>query len=376
MAENKDGQERTEQPTPKRLQEAKQKGQVARSRELGIVMGLLAAAAAFLMIGGQMLSDLMNLLREGLTIEREAIFEGTHITRVFLDMVLEAILIIAPFGFLMMVVGVVSAVVLGGWSVSAVSIKLEKLDPVKGLKRMFSMKALMELLKSLAKFFLVVTAAILVLRLQADSLLGLGGEELMQALAHGGDLVRWAFLAFAAVLLVVAVVDVPFQMWDHRRQLMMTKQEVKEEMKQTEGSPEVKGRQRRLQMEMAQRRMMEAVPAADVVITNPTHYAVALKYDQSGPGAPELVAKGADLIAAQIRSIAEANDVPVLSAPPLARAVYHSTEVGEMIPAGLYRAVAQVLAYVYHLRQGPIYNRQGVDPLDDLPIPDELRRDD
>jgi flagellar biosynthetic protein FlhB len=194
-------------------------------------------------------------------------------------------------------------------------------------------------------------------------------------MAHAGELLTWSFLVLSSILILVVVVDVPFQIWDHQRQLKMTKQEVKEEHKQTEGSPEVKGRQRQVQMEMAQRRMMEEVPKADVVVTNPTHYAVALRYDAEQMGAPVVIAKGTEIIAAKIRSLATENDVPVVAAPPLARALYFSTELGEAIPEGLYRAVAQVLAYVYQLKQGPIYNREGQAPMMDLPIPDDLQHD-
>jgi flagellar biosynthetic protein FlhB len=191
-----------------------------------------------------------------------------------------------------------------------------------------------------------------------------------------GELVLWVFFAISASLILIALVDVPFQRWNHTRQLKMTKQEVKDESKDTEGNPEIKGRIRRVQMEMSQQRMMQDVPDADVIITNPTHYAVALKYDQAGTGAPTVVAKGPDLIAQQIRTVAEANEVPVLSAPPLTRAVYFSTEIGDEIPSGLYFAVAQVLAFVFQMRR---YQRQGgIKPrlnLEGLSIPDELKRD-
>jgi flagellar biosynthetic protein FlhB len=191
-----------------------------------------------------------------------------------------------------------------------------------------------------------------------------------------GYLVLWVFLALTASLILIAMIDVPFQKWNHIRQLKMTKQEVKDEMKQTEGNPEVKGRIRRLQVQLSQQRMMQDIPSADVVITNPTHYAVALRYDQTKTGAPVVVAKGADLISQQIRLVAENNEVPILAAPPLTRAIYYSTEIGDEIPSGLYIAVAQVLAFVFQLRR---YQKRGgnkpqLNP-EELPIPDELRRD-
>ncbi|MGE0081066.1 MAG: flagellar biosynthesis protein FlhB [Thiohalomonadaceae bacterium] len=377
MAEN-DGQERTEQPTPKRLQEAREKGQVPRSRELSTAATLLAGAGAFLIIGEPMMRSLMGLMAGGLTLSREDVFDTAVMATRLAGSLIDGVWLAAPLFLLSIVAALAAAVALGGWSFSseALSFKPEKLDPVKGLGRVFSWRGVVEMLKGLAKFVVVATVAVLFLQIQGPRFLGLGAEPLMQGLAHTGNLVGWAFLSVSAAMLLVVAVDVPFQLWDHNRQLKMTKQEIKEEFKQTEGSPDVKARQRRIQMQMAQRRMMEEVPKADVVITNPTHYAVALRYDAREMNAPVVVAKGADLLAARIRTIASENDVPILSAPPLARSLYHTTELGDPIPAGLYRAVAQVLAYVYHLRQGPIYNRDGTTPnLDDLPIPEDLRRD-
>lgn len=184
------------------------------------------------------------------------------------------------------------------------------------------------------------------------------------------------FLAICASLILIALIDVPFQKWNHTRQLRMTKQELKDENKETEGSPEVKGRIRRMQIQLSQQRMMQDVPKADVIITNPTHYAVALRYDQTKAGAPVVLAKGADLIAQQIRMVGDHHEVPIISAPPLTRAVYYSTEIGEEIPSGLYIAVAQILAFVFQLRR---YKNQGGNKpnlnTEDLPIPDEFRRD-
>jgi len=376
VAEN-DGQERTEQPTPKRLQEAREKGQIPRSRELATAATLLAAAGVFLVLGERMMRDLMQLLGSGLTLSREEIFDVTAMWARLTHALLDGVLLVAPLMLLAVVAAVGSAVALGGWSFSAdaLSFKPEKLDPVKGMGRIFSLRGLIEMAKGFLKFVLVAVVAVLLLRAQQAEFLGLGAEPLMQGLEHTGSLLGWSFLILSASMLLVAAVDVPFQLWDHHRQLKMTQQEVKEEFRQTEGAPEIKARQRRLQLQMAQRRMMEEVPKADVVITNPTHYAVALRYDQLKMDAPVVVAKGADLVAARIRAVAAEHNVPILSAPPLARSLYHTTELNEAIPAGLYRAVAQVLAYVYHLRQGPIYSRQGTTEINDLPIPDELRRD-
>ncbi|WP_127477505.1 flagellar biosynthesis protein FlhB [Sulfurivermis fontis] len=374
MAES-DGQERTEQATPKRQQEAREKGQVPRSRELATVAALLAAAGAMIGMGDSLTRDLAMQMQRGLTLTREQVFDTAAMPALFLDAVFEALWTFMPFFVLMLVVAIAASAVLGGWAFTAITFNWEKLDPIKGMGRVFAWRGLVEMLKGMAKFLLVALAALLLLRVMGEQFLGLGRESLSQGLAHAGSLLSWAFLLLSATLLIVAFIDVPFQLWDHQRQLRMTKQEVRDEFKQTEGSPEVKGRIRRMQMEIAQRRMMAEVPKADVVVTNPTHYAVALRYDQARGDAPVVVAKGSDLIALKIRNVAQENDVPVLEAPPLARALYHSTDLEQPIPVGLYRAVAMVLAYVYHLRQGPVYSREGVVTMPDLPIPDDLRRD-
>lgn len=202
----------------------------------------------------------------------------------------------------------------------------------------------------------------------------LGSEPLRSGLAHTAHIVGWSFLAVSSVLVLIAAVDVPFQLWDHSNKLKMTKQEVKDEQKQTEGNPEVKGRIRAVQRQMSQQRMMADIPTADVVVTNPTHYAVALRYDQEGSGAPVVVAKGADLIAGQIRKVAAANEVAIVEAPPLARALYFNTDIGQEIPAGLYVAVAQLLAYIYQLKHMHTTGRETPAPPADLPVPEELLR--
>ncbi len=376
MAEN-DGQERTEEATPKRQQEAREKGQVPRSRELSTFASLMAAAAAMMLMGRLMLESLLAMMHSSFSFPREVVFDSSQMYTRFVSAIVDTLLAFAPFLGLMMVVGVAAAVALGGWSFSSQGLtpKLSKLDPIKGAGRIFSWKGLVEMVKGLAKFLLVLLVAIIVLRLQVDEFLGLGRISVEVGLAHAAELLKWSFLIISFALVVVVAIDVPFQLWDHSRQMKMTKQEIREEHKQTEGSPEVKGRLRRMQMEMAQRRMMAEVPKADVVITNPSHYAVALRYDQRKMDAPRLVAKGSDMIALKIRAVAKEHKVPVVEAPPLARAIFHSTELDRPIPSGLYRAVAQVLAYVYQLRRGPTYNRKGNIDLKNLEIPPDLRRD-
>jgi flagellar biosynthetic protein FlhB len=232
-----------------------------------------------------------------------------------------------------------------------------------------------ELIKALAKFLVIGSVAVAFLYSQADEYIGLGQEPVMQAMAHASNLLVWGFIAISTTMILIALVDVPFQLWDHSQQLKMTFQEVKDDSKDTEGDPELRGRIKRMQREMAQRRMMAEIPTADVVITNPEHYSVALRYNSEKMNAPIVVAKGVDVIAMQIRKVANEYDIPILAAPPLARALHHTTEINGEIPAGLYLAVAKVLAYVFQLKQKPYWQRQKQHNMDDLPIPDDLQFD-
>ncbi len=372
MAENSDGQERTEQATPKRQQDARRKGQIPRSRELNTLAMLMAAAGTLVVSGGHMAAQFADLLRNGLSFDRRAIFSPRGLIDA-MDMALGAGLsLVAPFFVISVVVALASSVALGGWGFSAESLtpKFDKLNPIKGLKRLFAVRGLVELLKALAKFLLVGGVGIGLFLHYSSELIGLGYESVEAALAHAGEILARSFLVLSATLILVAAVDVPFQLWDHKRNLKMTKQEVKDESKDTEGKPEVKSRIRQMQREIAQRRMMEAVPEADVVITNPTHYAVALKYDEARMGAPVVVAKGKDLIAREIRERAIAAEVPIVSAPPLARAIFFSTELDQEIPAALYLAVAQVLAYVFQLRTAGRHGGDVPPPPADIEVPE------
>ncbi|MFN2308649.1 MAG: flagellar biosynthesis protein FlhB [Gammaproteobacteria bacterium] len=372
MAENKDGQERSEQATGKRIEDARRKGQIPRSRELNTMAMLVASALALLLLGETLMQDFANLLREGLTLDRGMIFDRAGAVAGLGRMLREGFWMLVPFLGVSLVAALSASVALGGWafSVEAMAFKAEKLNPLAGLKRMFALRGLVELLKALAKVLLIGGVAMLLMWQLGDAVLGLGYQAPEAALAHAGQILAWSFLALSLTLILIAAIDIPFQLWDHAKQMKMTKQEVRDEHKDLEGRPEVKSRVRQMQREIAQRRMMEAVPEADVIITNPTHYAVALKYDGSNMRAPRVVAKGRGLIAAQIRNRAQEHAVPLFSAPPLARAIYHSTEIDQEIPAGLYFAVAQVLAYVYQLKSA----RAGGAPQApvDLPVPDEL----
>ncbi len=377
MAEDT-AQERTEEATPRRREKAREEGQVARSRELNTMVVMLASVGAAALLGGRLVQDLARLSERALAVPREVLFDPAAMPRILMESLVDAVWALTPFLLIVAAAGVAASVMVGGLSFTwkAVAVKWEKLDPVKGLKRVFGARGFMELAKALAKFALIGALGILFLVTHTDQLFGLGSEPVEQAMGHALHLVLWSMLVMSGALVIVALVDVPFQLWQHGRQLRMTRQEVKDENKETEGSPEVRGQIRRLQREMAERRMMAAVPEADVVITNPEHYAVALRYDQATMRAPVVVAKGADLVAQRIREVARAHDVVLVSAPPLARALYHSTELEQEIPAGLYVAVAQVLAYVFQLKGRTGQAARARRDFDDLPIPDDLRRDD
>ncbi len=377
MAEES-GQEKTEEPTAKRLEEAREKGQVPRSRELTTVLVMILSAVTLFFVGENIVADLGEVMALSFSLTRKQLFDTDAMVNTFIQSVEIMAFDIGIFLAVTLVAALAAPALIGGWNFSgqAMAPKGERMSPLKGLKRIFGPQGLIELAKALGKFILVGAISTAILWGIRDQLLTLGRQEVEVAMADLGYLTLWVFLAITASLILIAVVDVPFQLWNHTRQLRMTKQEVKDEMKDSEGNPEVKGRIRRMQVQMSQQRMMQDIPSADVVITNPTHYAVALKYDQTNSGAPVVVAKGADLISQQIRMVAEHNEVPILSAPPLTRAVYYSTEIGDEIPSGLYIAVAQVLAFVFQLRR---YRKQGGNKphlnTEDLPIPDDLRRD-
>lgn len=370
------GQERTEQPTPKRLEDARKKGQIARSRELNTTAILLTGGGGMIFMGDSIMSGLRDIMVSGLSLKREVLFNTDSLLALFSGGVEDALLILFPLFALLVVVALLVPMVLGGFSFSleAIAFKAEKLDPIKGIGKIFAWRGVVELLKALAKFIIVAFVVVTYLKFNADKLLHLGELSIDVALVETAYLIFWGFLFTSCALIVVTIIDVPFQIWDHSKQLMMTLQEVKDEYKETDGRPEVKQHIRKLQMEMAERRMMQEVPNADVVITNPTHYAVALKYDQTSMGAPRVVAKGADLIAAEIRKVAAENNVPVAAAPPLTRALFYSTELNDEIPAGLYLAVAQVLAYVYQLDKRHKASNDEIT-LPDVPIPDDLQHD-
>jgi len=377
MAENEDGQEKSHDPTSKRLNDARKKGQVPRSRELNTAALTLVGVAAMMLMGGHFGSGFQAQFRQHLALRRADVFDPHALLAHLVTAIQDALLMLAPFFAVMMVVAIAASVALGGFnlSIEAMQPKFSKLDPIKGLKRIFGPKGLMELLKSLAKFLLVSLVTAWVLWAWRDDILSLGSHDTGQALVEGLSLVGWAALLMASTMILMAIIDVPFQLWQHKKELKMTLQEVRDEMKETEGRPEVRGRIRQLQREMAQRRMMQEVPKADVIVTNPTHYAVALRYDPERMRAPLLIAKGKDLVAAQIREIGDAHTIPVIEAPVLARAIYFHTELNETIPAQLFLAVAQLLAYVFQLRAWREEGGVPPQPPEDFPVPEDFRHD-
>ncbi|MHC8340347.1 flagellar biosynthesis protein FlhB [Pseudomonas sp. HLT2-19-2] len=378
MAESESGQDKTEDPTEKRKKDSREKGEIARSKELNTLAIMLAGSAALLIFGGALAQDLMELMRQNFSLPREVILDQRSMGTYLMNSGLMALLAIQPIMITLVLVALIGPISLGGWLFAASSLapKFSRMNPAAGLKRMFSFKAVAELLKALAKFFITLTVALLVLSSDIDDLIRIAHEPLELAIIHCLQVVGWSTLWMSCGLIVIAAVDVPVQLWESHKKLLMTKQEVRDEHKDQEGKPEVKQRIRQLQRDMSQRRMMAAIPDADVVITNPTHYAVALKYDPDKGGAPMLIAKGSDFLALKIREIAVANDVLLLESPALARSIYYSTELDQEIPGGLYLAVAQVLAYVYQIRQHRAGKGKRPDPLKgDLPIPPDLRRD-
>lgn len=376
MAEDSD-QERTEEPTAKRLDEARKKGQIPRSRELNTLVMLMTGILAMWVFGDYFVHKLSLTMHVDFRLSRRDLFETRAVLEHFRDDMIAVAKLLAPFLGLTLIAAFAGPLSLGGWNFSneAYRPNLEKLDPLKGMARMFSTQALAELVKAVLKFLLIAAVTAFLFMHYYDDFMGLGREPLEPALSHVGDLILRCLLYLCASLALIAAIDAPFQLWSHRKRLRMTLQEVKDEMRDMEGKPEVKGRIRSLQMEYARRRMMDEVPKADVVITNPTHYAVALKYDADAMRAPRLVAKGKDLVAARIRLLALGAGVPLLAEPRLARAVYFSTELDREIPAGLYLAVAQVLAYVYQLKTARAYGGETPKPPTDLDVPEDLLRE-
>ncbi len=329
---------------------------------------MLSGAGAMLLMSGPVGTNLLQSFARGFTIERELLLDERYLVPALVKIGTQGFLSVLPLAVVLLAAVFLSAAVIGGFSFSlkAAAFKAERLNPLKGIKRIFSANGLNELLKAMAKFSLVGAIAIAWLWYSVDDLLLLGRQPIQEAIPGALKICGLSLLIVSLGLLVIAAVDVPFQLWQYQKKLRMTRQQVKDEFKETEGRPEVKSRIRAMQQQIATRRMMEELPTADVVITNPTHFAVALRYDETRMGAPQVIAKGKDLLAKRIREVAEEHGVPLFSAPPLARVLYRTTEIGGEIPARLYTAVAQVLAYIYQLNETLQPGQKRPEP----PVPD------
>lgn len=352
MAEESD-LERTEPASSRRLEQAHEEGNVPQSRELMAFMVLAAGAGTFWVLGGWLSQRSSGLLRHGLTFSREAAFDTASMTGSVLSLATEAFVIAGPIFLLAIAAAIATPFMIGGGVISpkAFQMDLNRMDPIKGLGRMFSWQSIAELVKAVLKALLIAGVLYWVVKHEQDNLFALLGQPVETALISFAQILFHSFVALIAGLALIAAMDVPFQLWQYHDRLKMTRDELKREARESEGDPYLKARIRSQQRELARSRMMSAVPKADVVVTNPTHFAVALKYESGTMGAPVVVAKGMNLLAQRIRDLAGENQVPLLEAPPLARALYRHADVGDQIPAPLYAAVAEVMAYVYQLNQ-------------------------
>ena len=352
MAEGDSSQEKTEEATPRKLDKARDEGQIPRSRDLTTSAILLAGTIGLAIFGEFIATRLAAILRYNFAFEREVVYDTnamiTHLAASFYD----GLIALVPLFAILLIASIVGPTALGGWLMSAKAMapKMSRMDPAAGLKRMFGFKALVELGKALGKVLVILFLAIALLVSLQHEMLALASLEVVPGIIRSMEISAWAAIALSASTLIIAAIDVPFQIFEHAKKLKMSMQDIKDEHKDTEGKPEVKGRIRQLQREMSNNRQLADVPDADVVITNPTHYSVALKYDPENMNTPILLAKGGDHLALKIREIAKAHDVEIIESPMLARAIFHTTEVESEVPGGLYVAVAQVLAYVFQLR--------------------------
>ncbi|RHW75994.1 flagellar biosynthesis protein FlhB [Colwellia sp. RSH04] len=375
MADDDSG-EKTEDPTAKKLSDARGKGQIPRSKDMGTLFVLVGAACAMLLMGNSLASAVAAMMKRMFSLSRQEVMDVNALFKIIDDSVSLVITPLAWIFFIVVIAAFVGNVLLGGVSLSweAAAPKASRLSPIAGFKRMLGVQAAVEFIKSLLKFFVVFICAYLLLSGLFEEILALSLEAIPNNFEHASKMLLWMFLVLALSVSIIVVIDAPYQVWNHKRQLKMTKQEIKDEHKSTEGSPEIKGRIKRTQYELSQRRMMADVPNSDVVITNPTHYSVALQYDVKVGGAPLVIAKGVDEMAIHIRTIAKEHQIEIIPAPALARSLYYSAEVGEDIPEELFAAVAQVLAFIFQLNEHKKGRAKKPIPIArNLPIPDEFK---
>jgi flagellar biosynthetic protein FlhB len=367
MAET-ENEDRTERASEKRLQEAREKGEIPRSRDLSGAMVVLAGASILLSYSASMYAHMQHIYALGLGYSREALFSDALMSRALHAALGEMLGLLMPVFAATLLAAVGSTVLIGGLNFSSQALvpNFQRLDPIAGFGRLFSLNGLIELAKSLLKVAFIGIALVVLLRHDETEVMATGHETIRSGVGHALSLVAHAALLFSVLLGVIGGLDALWQRFDYERRHRMSKQEVKDEHKETEGNPHLKGRIRQMQHQIARRRMIQDVPKADVIVVNPTHFAVALRYDDARMRAPRVIAKGLDVLAQQIRLVADAHRIPLVEAPPLARALYATTEIGQEIPSALYVAVAQILAYVYQLKQAT--ERGG--PVPDVPRPD------
>jgi flagellar biosynthetic protein FlhB len=369
MADENDS-ERTEAASPRRLEQAREEGQVARSHELTTFAMLMAGGGGLWWMGGRLFDQMGLMLKHALRLDAAAVSDPAQMTTHLHDLAMSGLLAMAPLLVLMMIVAVGAPQLLSGWNLSwsALRVDLQRLDPMSGLGRVISWRGVAELVKALVKSALISVVAAAVMWHYREPLQQLVLLPPATAIAQMARIAGMSFLLIAGALAVVAAADVPFQLWRHADDLQMSRQELRQEHKESEGDPQIKAAIRNQQRAMARRRMMAEVPKASVIVTNPTHYAVALSYEDT-MRAPRVVAKGADLVAARIRELGEEHHVPVLESPALARAIYHHAEIGAEIPETLYTAVAEILAYVFQLRRHREFGDATPAPLRQIAVP-------
>lgn len=374
MADDSDQDDKTEAATPRRLEKAREEGQIARSRELSTFLLLVGGVGGLWAMGSMLYTQLGLVVEQSFLFERSVAFDPTVMVAHFWNLAQRSLLALLPLFVLLLLLALIGPMLLGGWLLSAKSLapQFSRLNPLKGLARLFSTHALAELGKAIAKSLLVGTVAVQFISSHIGEMMALMTQPLPQALANALRLAAQACGLIVLTLILVVGIDVPYQLWSHAKKLRMSKEDLRQEHKESEGDPHVKGRIRSQQQAVARRRMMSKVPTADVIVTNPTHYAVALAYEEGSMGAPRVVAKGTELVAARIRELGREHGVPLLEAPPLARALYRHVDLDKEIPAELYTAVAEVLAWAYRLKRVRSEGGEMPPTPRDLPVPTEL----
>lgn len=369
MAEEGQTGERSEEPSERKLQKSRDEGQVPRSRELVTFALLASTLAAFWLSGGLIRDQLFQVMHKSFRFERDALRQESWLTEHLIISITQGFSGLLPFMLIVILASIAASAALGGWIFSNKQIrpKAERISFFKGIKRMFSANSMIELLKSIAKISLLAFSLWLINQWFFRDVLWLNRLPLVHAVSEGLSHLAMAITILVSALLLICFIDVPFQRWNHMKKLRMTHKEMRDEMKESEGQPELRSKLREKQQEIAGRRMMQAVPSADVIITNPTHFAVALKYDLDKARAPYVVAKGVDRVALRICAVAREYNKPVVQSPTLTRVIYHTTQLNQEIADDLFLAVAQILAYVHHLNDFQA-GRRGNAP--DLPIPE------